>query len=69
MENRVRINISLTPDTAERLRQYAFEHHYSGVSQAISQWIWSQKVSGSQIRGQISLDQVNGFQKGGKHAD
>lgn len=58
MESRTRINLSLTPDTAERLRQYAYENHYSCVSQAVTQWIWSQKISGGQIRGQISLNQL-----------
>ena len=38
-----RINISLSPDTADRLKQYAWEHH-TNVSQAITDWIWSAKV-------------------------
>lgn len=58
MVKRTRINISLSHDTAERLRQYAFEHHCC-ISQAVTQWIWAQKVSGEQLRGQMSLDQMN----------
>ena len=38
-----RINISVTEDTGERLKQYAKEHH-TNVSQAITDWIWSVKV-------------------------
>ena len=52
-----RINISITPDTAERLRQYAWEQHKS-VSQAITDWIWSEKVKYTQIRGQTSLQEI-----------
>lgn len=52
-----RINISISPDTAERLRQYAWEHH-STVSQAITDWIWSAKVKKEQICGQQSLESI-----------
>jgi ABC-type phosphonate transport system ATPase subunit len=38
-----RINISVTEDTGERLKQYAKEHH-TNVSQALTDWIWSVKV-------------------------
>ena len=51
---KVRINISVTDDTAERLKQYAYEHHKT-VSQAVTDWTWSASVSYSQIRGQESL--------------
>lgn len=50
-----RVNISVTEDTAERLKQYAWEHHTS-VSQAITDWIWSAKVKNEQIRGQITME-------------
>jgi len=50
-----RVNIYVTEDTAERLKQYAWEHRTS-VSHAITEWIWSAKVSNSQIRGQTSID-------------
>ena len=50
-----RINVSLTEDTVERLKQYAWEHHTT-VSQAISDWIWSAKVKNDQIRGQLSME-------------
>ena len=49
-----RINISVTEDTAERLKQYAFENH-KNVSQAVTDWIWSVKVKNEQIRGQKSF--------------
>lgn len=45
MEKKVRVNISITSDTAERLKQYALEHH-TNVSQAITNWIWSEKLEG-----------------------
>ena len=50
-----RLNITVTSDTKERLRQYAFENHKS-ISQAITDWIWSQKVKNEQIRGQQRID-------------
>ena len=51
---KIRVNISVEQDTAERLKQYAFEHHTT-VSGAIEQWIWSVKVKNEQVRGQMSL--------------
>ena len=55
-----RVNISLSEDTIERLKQYAWEHH-TNVSQAITDWIWSAKVKNEQIRGQCSIsDRKNG---------
>lgn len=45
MEKKVRVNISITLDTAERLKQYASEHH-TNVSQAITDWIWSEELKG-----------------------
>lgn len=50
-----RLNITVTSDTKERLKQYAFEHHTS-ISQAITDWIWGQKVKNDQIRGQQRID-------------
>ena len=52
-----RINISVTEDTEERLKQYAWEHH-KNVSQAITDWIWSVKVKNEQIRGQKNLREM-----------
>lgn len=49
-----RMNISITEDTEERLKTYAWENHKT-VSQAITDWIWSAKVRNTQIRGQTSL--------------
>lgn len=57
MRNRIRVNISLSQDTSERLKLYAFENHTT-VSGAIEQWIWQQKVKGDQIRGQRSIKEV-----------
>lgn len=50
-----RLNITVTSDTKERLKQYAFEHHTS-ISQAITDWIWHEKVKNEQIRGQQRMD-------------
>lgn len=55
MENKERVNISISPDTRERLKQYAYENHKT-VSQAITDWIWSVKIKGDNIRGQQSLN-------------
>lgn len=52
---KIRINLSVDPDTSERLRQYAWEHH-SSVSKAVTDLVWAAKVKNSQIRGQASLD-------------
>ena len=52
-----RVNISVTEDTAERLKQYAWEHHKT-VSQAVTDWIWSVKVKNEQIRGQRNLGEM-----------
>lgn len=55
---RIRVNISVEPDTAERLKQYAFENHMN-VSQAIEYWIWNiAKVKNSQVRGQQHLSEL-----------
>ena len=50
-----RITISVSPDTEERLKQYAFENH-TNVSQAITDWIWSAKVKNENVRGQQVLE-------------
>lgn len=50
---KTRINISVDEDTAERLRQYAWEQH-SSVSKAVTDLIWSAKVKNGQIRGQLN---------------
>lgn len=54
MRTKIRVNISITEDTAERLKQYAYENHTT-VSQAITDWIWGQKVANSNLRGQTKL--------------
>ena len=54
-----RINVSLTEDTAQRLKQYAWEHH-KNVSRAITDWIGSEKVKNDQIRGQMTIGNGNG---------
>ena len=53
-----RINVSLDPDTIERIKQFAWEQHKT-VSQVITDWVWDKKVcrvENAQIRGQVSLD-------------
>ena len=62
-----RINISLSPDTADRLKRYAWEHH-TNVSQAITDWIWSAKVKNEQIRGQQTIDGILSERKGKRRA-
>lgn len=52
--SKIRMNISIDEDTAERLRQYAWEHH-SSMSKAVSDLIWSAKVKNEQIRGQMNF--------------
>ena len=64
MQVRRRVNISLTEDTADRLKQYAWEQH-KNVSQAITDWIWSAKVKNEQIRGQQTIKVLTG-EKGPK---
>lgn len=54
MRTKIRVNISVTEETAERLKQYAYEHHTT-VSQAITDWIWAQKVTFSNLPGQERL--------------
>ena len=53
-QNKKRINIYVTEDTSERLKQYAWENHTS-VSHAITEWIWHAKIKNEQVRGQTSL--------------
>lgn len=52
---KTKVLLSLDSDTAERLKQYAWENHKS-VSQSITDWIWSAKVKNSQLRGQTSIN-------------
>ena len=51
---KVKVLLSLDEDTAERLKQYAFENHKT-VSASVTDWIWNTKVKNEQIRGQISI--------------
>lgn len=56
---RKRVNISISEDTLERLKQYAFENHIgNGVSGAVEDLVWKAKVSGTQVRGQMSLKEA-----------
>jgi len=50
-----RVNIYISEDTVERLKQYAWESHTS-VSHAITEWIWHTKVKNEQVRGQANLN-------------
>lgn len=52
---KTRINLSLDPDTAERLRQYAWENH-STMSKAVTDFVWNAKVKNAQVRGQLNLN-------------
>lgn len=57
---KTKVNLSLDPSTAERLKTYATDHHQT-VSQAVTDWIWRQKVSESPMRGQMSFDKTGGI--------
>lgn len=52
-----RVNISLSADTLDRLDQYALENHLTRSS-AISRLVWDAKVKYSQVKGQISMDEL-----------
>ena len=54
-----RVNISLSEDTVERLKQYAWEYHKT-VSHTITDWIWSAKVKNDQVRGQQTMMKMLG---------
>jgi len=45
---------TMTPDTLERLKQYAHENHTS-ASHALTELIWQAKVKNAQVRGQMNL--------------
>ena len=47
--------ITLTEDTDERLRQYAYEQHTT-MSGVITKMIWEAKVKYDQMKGQCSFD-------------
>ena len=55
---RVKKNLSLQPETAERLEQYAADHHMN-VSQVITAWIWSETVSTDKPGGFHSIPKIN----------
>lgn len=38
-QTKIRLNLTVAPDTKDRLRAYADERHTT-VSQAITDWIW-----------------------------
>lgn len=52
-----RVNVTISPETHERILQYAFENHLSGgLSGALEYIAWQVlKVKNSQIRGQMSF--------------
>lgn len=50
-----RVNITLDPDTKERLEQYAWENHLGTISAAITDLAWKAKVKNTQLRGQQTL--------------
>lgn len=55
---KTKVNLSLDADTAERLKQYAWEQHKT-VSALITDWIWHTKVKNDQIRGQMTIESHN----------
>lgn len=56
--SKTRVNLSVDADTLERLRQYAWENH-STVSKAVTDLIWAAKVKNAQVRGQMSLENLD----------
>lgn len=54
--SRKRVNISISEDTLERLKQYAWENHIAnGVSGAVEDLAWKAKVKNAQVRGQSNI--------------
>lgn len=47
---KVRMHVTMTPDTMERARQLAFQHH-TNVFQLITNLIWSAKFRNTQKGG------------------
>lgn len=53
----IKVTISMTPDTKERLLTYADQNHIrGGISGAIAELIWKAKVKDGEMRGQGSLN-------------
>lgn len=48
-ENKKRINITLTPKSHEKIKQYAKKKHTS-VSGAIEDWIWNELESDTESK-------------------
>ena len=46
--------LRLSPDTMERLEQYAYQNHQT-IDQAITSWVWKAKVKDSVMKGQKNL--------------
>ena len=61
-----RVNVTLTPDTVERLRQYAYEQHLDSISAAITDLTWKAKVKNTQLRGQQTIGELEGMEGGKK---
>ncbi len=55
MNKCIRVNISLSSDTLERLDQFACQEHTSR-SHAITKLIWDAKVKNPQLKGQMTID-------------
>lgn len=53
-----RVNITISPETKERLLQYGYENHISGGLSGVLDFIaWNVvKVKNSTLRGQVRLD-------------
>ena len=50
MATKERMNISISADTRDRLKAYE-ETRHTTVSQAITDWIWSQPIKGENTAG------------------
>lgn len=51
---REKVLLSLAPDTAERLRQYAYEQHKS-MSQVVTDYVWSVPVKYTNLPVQVEI--------------
>lgn len=49
-----KLNLYLEQDTIDRIRQYAYEHHMT-ASQAVTQWIWKEKMKNENLPGQTNI--------------
>lgn len=57
---KTKLTLSLDPEVAERLRQYAFEQHQT-LSAVVTRWVMDAPVTYEIDRRQIKLDEKKAF--------